>query len=108
MQAGRLRNSVTVTRKGAATQNAFGEDVFTYDDLVTQWAEIRAMDGRELEAAQQTFAEARFKIVMRDEGTDFRRADRITWGTRTLEILDVEDPDTRNREFHLVCREYVQ
>ncbi len=109
MRAGLLtRSRITISRK-SVTQNSYGEDVVTWTSLGSFWANIRALQGRELESMQQTWAEARFKIDMRfQRGTDFRRADKVTWGTRTLNILDAEDPDQRQRRLFIVCDNYAE
>lgn len=108
MQAGKLRSRLTISR-GTKTQNSFGEDVITWVSLGEFWAEILPLQGRELEVMQQRWAEARFTVRIRFQPTiTFRREDRGTWGSRTLDILDVEDIDQRQRELRLICREYTQ
>ena len=109
MQAGKLRSRLLFNRK-VKTQNGFGEDVAGAPTaLGTFSAEVRPLTGRELEVMQQRFAEASFSVAMRAQpGITFRREDYITWGTRTLNILDVEDVDQRGIELRLTCREIVQ
>lgn len=106
MRAGRLARSRITISRASKTQNTYGEDVVTWNAIGSFWANIRAMQGRELETMQQTWAEARFRIDMRyQRGTDFQREDRITWGSRTLNILDVEDPDQTQRRLFIVAKE---
>lgn len=108
MRAGFLTRSRITIQRSTATQNTYGEDVPSWDALGSYWANIRALQGRELEAVQQTWAEARFRIDMRfQRGTTFQRKDRVIWGSRTLDILDVEDPDQRQRRLFLTCKEYA-
>lgn len=108
MQAARLRTRVAIERP-VYTTGTMGENVeSTPTALGSFWVEILAAKGRELETMQQTWAEARFNVRMRHQpGITFRRSDRITWGSRTLDIVDVEDPDQRKRELNLICREIV-
>lgn len=109
MRSSLLARSRITIQRASVTQNDYGEDVPTWAALGSYWANIRALQGRELEAAQQTWAEARFRIDMRyQRGSDFRRKDRIVWGSRTLDVLDVEDPDQRQRRLILTCKEYAQ
>lgn len=108
MRAGLLARAHITILRASVTQNSFGEDVVTWSNLLSCWANIRAMKGREMETAQQTWAEARFKIDMRfQKGTELRRKDRLLWGTRTLDILDVEDPDQTQRRLFLIAKEFV-
>lgn len=108
MRAGLLARARITISRATKTQNSFGEDQSTWAAIGSYWANVRALQGRELESMQQTWAEARYKIDMRyQRGTTFRREDRITWGSRTLDILDVADPDNRQRRLYLICREFT-
>lgn len=109
MQASRLRSRISIVRPVVASLDAMGGDVMgTPITLCSCWAEILALRGRELDAMQQVWAEAKFKVLIRfrDEVT-IQRKDKIAWGARTLDILDAEDPDQRRREIQLICREIV-
>lgn len=106
MRAGLLARSRITISRASKTQNTYGEDVVSWVAIGSYWANIRALQGRELETMQQTWAEARFRIDMRyQRGTTFQREDRITWGSRTLNILDVEDPDQTQRRLFIVAKE---
>lgn len=112
MRAGNLRSRITIKRlptESETTQNTFGEDVLTEPELGDFWADIRSVQGRELESMQQTWAEARFKVVLRYQSMDIviRRKDKIYWGERILDILDVEDQDQRRRELTLIAKEFT-
>lgn len=111
MRAGLLgRARITISRK-SATQNTYGEDVITWTALGTYWANIRSLPGRArpgegLEFSNQTLEQARFKIDMRyQRGIAFQRKDRILWGTRILDVKDVEDPDQRQRRLFITATE---
>ena len=101
MRSGTLRHQITITRRNVTGQNSFGEDTLGTSTTVGAYkADVIALQGREFEAAQQKWAEARFKVRMRYTATAIRREDQITWGTRTLEILDVEDRRQGRRGDH--------
>ena len=108
MQSARLRTRVAIQRP-TYTTGTMGERVEgTPTAIGSFWVEMLALKGRELETMQQTWAEARFTVRMRHQhGVTFQRSDRIVWGSRTLDIVDVEDPDQRKRELNLICREIV-
>jgi len=75
MRAGRMDRQVTLQAR-TTTRNAQGEDVATYADLATVWAEKIDLRGREFFAAQQSRAEVttRWRIRYRD---DLRAVDRL-------------------------------
>lgn len=109
MRAGLRNCRVTFYRPTISAQTASGEDTVTDVSLGSAWVQIRALAGRELEAAQQIFAEARFRVEIEhplDEYT-LQRKDKITWGSRTLDILDVEDPTQTRRSQVILAKEHT-
>ena len=82
------------------TKNDFNEDVITPAVYATVPAQVTALLGRELEAAQQRWAAAKYRIRMQyTKGIE--REYSIEWplatGLLALDILDVQDPaGTRN------------
>lgn len=110
MRAGALRSRVTVQHRLVTSQDSRGQDVYSWTTITDGpfWAMIEALQGRQLEAAQQTWAEARFRVTIRYQpGVSINREDRLLWGSRILDILDVEDPDQRTRQIVMVCKEIV-
>jgi len=112
MRAGNRRTRVSFYRPTVAGQNTSGEDVLASNVLLgSAWVGIRALQGRELEAARQLYAEAVFEITMDHplSGYTLQRKDIILWGSpgRILDILDCEDPDQRRREVVIMAKEYT-
>lgn len=107
MRSGRLRHRITIKQKTVSARTSYGEDTYTWTTVGSYWADVLAMQGREMEAVQQTWAEARFKVRMRNNGDTIKREYQITWGSRTFDILDVEDPDGHNKELVLYVKEFV-
>lgn len=106
LDPGSLRHPIAVQRR---VVDATGYDIVTTWQTIWQgYAAITAMRGRELEAARQTFAEARFQIRTWYPSAPFQREDRIIWGTRILDILDVEDPQALRREVLIIAREFTE
>ncbi|QDV34021.1 phage head closure protein [Tautonia plasticadhaerens] len=107
MRAGRLRHRVAI-RRATTTQGSFGQPVEAWTDLASCWAEVRPLAGRELEHARQVHALASHRVLMRAVAA-VTPADRLDWGGRTLEILEVRDTDVggRTRQLMLTCRESV-
>lgn len=110
MRASNRNSRVTFYRPTITSQNASGEDVYSNVTLGSAWVEIKALEGKEIEQGQQLKAEARFRIRMEHPLSQYtlRRADRITWGSRTLDILDVEDPLGKRRRVTLFAKEFTE
>ena len=115
LNPGMLRHRIYVRRKAEGAQNAFGEPAITWSILQEMQARIEAMGGRELETAQQTWAEARF-TVKAHYVSGIRREDQIVWGgldgsnnplstARLLDILDAEDPTGAGTTLVMICKE---
>jgi SPP1 family predicted phage head-tail adaptor len=105
LNPGKLRDYLTVQRE-MSIANGYGEDSpLGFATVVEIWGNVRAMSGAEMERVQQRWADARFRIRTWFVPVEIRRADSIRWGTRTLDILDVEDPDGLRRELLITCRE---
>jgi SPP1 family predicted phage head-tail adaptor len=108
MQAGRLRHRITISRV-TKTQNASGEDVTTLAELGSFAAEVLPLVGKEAEAHRQLWSEAGHVVTMRYQPSIvLRREDRITWGTRSLDIADIQQSDGKLRDLRLICREITQ
>lgn len=108
MNPGDLRTSVQIQEKTVTGQNSSGEDVFTWTTIATMWCQVLPLQGRELEAAQQIHAEARFKLRTHYPPATITRAMRAVIGGRILDILDAEDPGNKQREFVMIAKEWVE
>lgn len=84
MRAGRLRNLVTIERKTGARDDDGGERV-TWATLVSVWAAIEPLNGKEFLGSEQTQSEVTGKIVMRYP-VDVKPQDRITYGGKTYAV----------------------
>lgn len=109
MPAGQRRTRLTFKRPTVTGQNASGEDIVSNVSIGESWALVEQLTGRELAFAAQRFAEAQFRITINHPLSDFtpQRKDFISWGNRTLNILDCEDPDQRRRYLHITASEYT-
>jgi SPP1 family predicted phage head-tail adaptor len=57
MRAGKLDRRITIERRDATTNPANGEDIFTWVQVVSCWAEFVANRGQEFFSAEQKQAE---------------------------------------------------
>lgn len=104
LNPGLLREQVTFQRKTVTGQNSYGEDTYTWTDVLTCKMQVVAMQGRELESAQQRWAEARFRL--RGHYTDrVTTTMRAVWNGRYLDVLDAEDPYGTRRVLQVAAKE---
>lgn len=94
MQAGRLDRRVTL-RKRSVSRNATGEQVATFSDLATVWAEKLDIAGREYFSAQQVQSgvTSRWRIRWR---TDVTVLDRIRFNGIEHDIQHVAELGRRD------------
>jgi SPP1 family predicted phage head-tail adaptor len=93
--AGRLRHRITLQSK-ETTRDVMGGEIITWVDVATVWAEVAALSGRALIAAQQAQSEITTRITLRyraDIKPDWRILHNGT--TYTINALI---PDTQNTE----------
>jgi SPP1 family predicted phage head-tail adaptor len=101
MQAGTLRQRL-VLQQLAEAQNSRGEPIATPATFATVWAAIEPLQGRELFAAQQVFAEVTTRIRMRYRAGITPKM-RATWNGLTFDILAVLNLESANRELELLA-----
>ena len=105
MQAGKLRHVVTI-QTASESQDSFGEPIKTWGSNSTAWASIQPLSGRELLTAQQYYAEATHRVIMR-HSTAITPAVRLKFGTRYLQVNSVSDRDERGEQVECICTEVV-
>jgi SPP1 family predicted phage head-tail adaptor len=108
MNPGLLNKKITFLQL-VTTENTFGEDVGSYEDLFTTSAKIKPLQGREFFQAQQIHSEITTKITIR-----FRKnypapilpEMKIRHGERTLEIISSPiNVNEQNRYLEILCKE---
>lgn len=65
--AGKMTERITFQAKGV-TKNAIGEEVVTWSDVATVWAEVKPLRGREFYAANQTQQVVDVRFIIRERG----------------------------------------
>ncbi|MBN1807188.1 MAG: phage head closure protein [Sedimentisphaerales bacterium] len=88
----------------AESQDGYGEMVREYTTYATVWAEIKPLQGKELEHAQQISAETDFQIRIRYNPA-VASEHRVVFGNRVFEITAVKNTEERNEELVLMCKE---
>lgn len=103
MQAGKLRQRVSL-QSVAWNRNTYAEPVATWTTYATRWAEVLDLSGRELQQAQQVNAEVSVGVNIRwMDGVE--PSHRVIFGSRTLEIVSVRDPENLGVKLQLLCVE---
>lgn len=105
MQGGRLRHRIDIEQQ-TTTEDTFGATTDTWSLWTTLWASIEPLSGRELLAAQQVQADITHRVRFRYVSGVTAKM-RVVYGSRIFNILSVANPEERNREIVLQCRELV-
>lgn len=103
MQSGKLRHLVTI-QQFAPVQNATGEPVKTWSDVVSVYGRVEPLSGREFFQGQQFNSEIRAVIKVR-YCTGISTRMRALYAGRIYNIEAVINTDERDRELQLVCSE---
>jgi SPP1 family predicted phage head-tail adaptor len=103
IRAGELDKRITI-QSYTTTQNSYGEETKSWSDLVTVWAAVEPLQGREYWAAQKVNAEltVQFRIRYRAGITPKMR---VYYDSRYFYIISGVNPKQRNEELILLCKE---
>lgn len=108
--AGRYDMRVSFKRKNVTGQDTFGVDVLgTPTTVGTFWANVEPLRGRELQYAQQRWAEAQYMITLRRQpGVSIEPDDWAEWNGVVLDIMPAMGPGTRNSEWIVYAKDHVE
>lgn len=108
MSAGKLRRKLRFERF-TVTQDAAGQEVETFAELVTRWCSMEPLSGTEGFAAMELHGKEVVRFVVRWELLlkDLRVKDRIKFGTRTFDIKSALNTEERNEELVILAVELV-
>jgi SPP1 family predicted phage head-tail adaptor len=105
MNPGELRHRITI-QKLVNTQDTFGQPVEQWSNVVTVWASVNPIVGKEFFAAETVNSEVSHKIRIRYK-QDITPDMRIKFKDRYFSIQSVIDYQERNMELQLMCKELV-
>lgn len=108
MEAGKLRNRITLQQEVGETKRTSGQPIESWVDRFDRWARVTALSGREWQQAQKVNAEVTHKVVVRSdsETRDIGPSWRVKYRERIYEILSLL-PDEKNIQIDLLCKEIV-
>lgn len=104
MQTGKLRHQVVIQQRAAASpqRTPSGAPDEAWANLVTTWAAIEPMRGKEFMESQAVNSAVATRIRIRyRNGIDATM--RVKHGTTIYSIEAVINLELRNRELHLMC-----
>lgn len=104
MRAGELDQRITLQNR-SVTQDTFGQDITVWVDVLTVWAQVQALRGREFFAAAQVQQEKTLKVRIRYR-SDVSPTWRFIWQGRVHDITSVI-PVGRKEMLELMCHEGV-
>lgn len=103
MNIGKLRHRITI-RKQHNRPSDYGATFAEWQDLHHVWAEVKPITGRELFSAAQTHSEATYHIWLRYLPY-IDTTMQVQFGSRTFEIIAIQNWREQNRSLLLHCRE---
>ena len=105
MKIGSMRHRVTIQYK-VTTIDGYGGESITWTDLLTCWAAVEPLSGREFLEGRRLENEINHRIRIRyREG--LTPSMRVIWGSRAFDVESVIERASRRREIWLMCRELV-
>ena len=105
MNAGSLRHRITI-QSVTETEDTFGGTTEVWGTHATVWASIEPLSGRELLQAQQVQAEVTHRVRCRYVSGVTSKM-RVLYGARYFNIITPINPEERNRELALMCKELI-
>ena len=107
MRAGRLRQRITFQRH-TQSLDGYGENVGTWSDLVTVWAGVEPVSGREFFASEQVQSDVTTLVVVRYSSEVFGVfvTDRIQHGANYYDIRSIIDVNSRGEELQFMCAKH--
>lgn len=108
MQIGKMRERIT-WQSFTVSQDAVGEPIKTWANLATAptvWANVTPQPNGErfVSGGEQVLAELTLRVTIRYR-TDLTVQMRGLWGSRTLLVENVFDPNSQREFLVLMCKE---
>ncbi len=106
MRAGALNKKI-VFQGTTSVPNGLGEKVARKVDVLTTWASIQTISGKEQFLSNQNYATLSHKLRCR-YSDKINKKQTIKYKDREFEILAVLDIFEKNREFEILVKEVVK
>lgn len=107
-QIGFMPHRVEVQRL-TPVRNKFGEDEEAWETIVTCWALVRPLRGKEFWSAQKINSTLSHKVTLRaTEAMGIRPGQQLLFRDRPLLIKTVQDVESARHQIELMCAEFVE
>lgn len=106
MRSGSLRNKI-IFQLQTDTQDDFGQPIQSWNDILTTWASINPISGKESFLANQKYSTVSHKLKVR-YSTLMSVKQRIKYGTRYFNIINILDFEERKKEVLILAEEVAQ
>ena len=104
MRAGEMNRRVQIQQQTPA-RDEFGQPQQVWTDVVSCWARIRAVTGKQVYAASGFTSELSHAITIRKPAVTVRSSMRVLYRSRVWIVQAVSNPDEGTRELILMCLE---
>lgn len=105
MDIGRLRHRITLENY-KLVQDGIGVERKQWHSLVTVWASVEPLSGREYFATAAEKGEVTARITIRYQ-KNISPTMRVRFGERLFEVVSVINPQEKNIQLILMCKEIV-
>lgn len=102
MRAGELRHPLTIQNR-STTRDDTGQELETWSDVATVWGRVEPLSGSEQKHGAGIEAETTHRVTLRY--TTLYAADRLKFGVRVLQIINILNTDERSIELIVMCKE---
>ena len=100
LKAGELTQRISFQRDDSATVDDYGQVTRSWNTYYTTWASVRPLSGREQEQGMARQASISHRVRIRYKA-DILHGDRISMGSRTLEIVSIRNIDEGSWELEI-------
>jgi SPP1 family predicted phage head-tail adaptor len=105
MRAGDLRHRITI-QSLAETKNELAETETSPVKVMTVWASVEPLSGRELFLVQQYSSETTHRVRIRfQKSLNLTTRHQISFKGRLFNIISVINKEERNVELEILCKE---
>lgn len=104
LAAGDLRHRISIQSRGTPTPDGEGGFTDVWESVDTVWSKVRPMRAKQVNEYRSINVHATHLIEVRGE-VDVQESYRLVFGSRTFEVLTVEDEKEEGVKKWVVCKE---
>ena len=104
LDPGKLNRRITLQSQ-TTSQDAYGQQVKQWTNVLSVWASIHPASGKEVYATSGFVSEMSHVVTIRYTSTPIRTNTRVLYGSRILLVQGVSDPEEAHIQLDLLCLE---